>query len=305
MNKKLILSLLFLFFSQFIIVSQGNPFFSENKIKNQDTALPHPGLIQELLGGINSLQRELNSSLSTLSRKIKEDKDVAVFFILLGIALFYGFIHALGPGHGKTVMFSYALANPLKAKQGILLGIFIAVIHTLSAVFLVSILYFILKSSYSGYAQEPKKIISLISYGLIGCMGLFLLIKTLISVIKLRNKNNNPESQLNNHQNKIKHLIITALIIGLIPCEGAILILIFSISIDAFYLGIILSMAMSLGMAITISTIGILTIFSKNGALCLFSRKKGITRFLSSGIQILGAAVILLFGLLLFLSNLI
>jgi nickel/cobalt exporter len=305
MNKKLILSLLFLFFSQFIIVSQGNPFFSENKIKNQDTALPHPGLMQELLGGINSLQRELNSSLSTLSRKIKEDKDVAVFFILLGIALFYGFIHALGPGHGKTVMFSYALANPLKAKQGILLGIFIAVIHTLSAVFLVSILYFILKSSYSGYAQEPKKIISLISYGLIGCMGLFLLIKTLISVIKLRNKNNNPESQLNNHQNKIKHLIITALIIGLIPCEGAILILIFSISIDAFYLGIILSMAMSLGMAITISTIGILTIFSKNGALCLFSRKKGITRFLSSGIQILGAAVILLFGLLLFLSNLI
>ena len=305
MNKLIFFIILFII-SASIGYTQDNPFVKNDgqEKNNQVTAPVYPGFIQQMLNGINSLQRDLNSSLTTLSRKINEEKDLGVFFMLLGIALFYGFIHALGPGHGKIIMVSYALSNPLKVRQGILLGIFIAVIHTCSAIFLVSTLYFILKSTYSGYSQEPKKIISLVSYGLIVCMGVFLIAKTIIvDIVKLNNKKQKPEIKDKARQNKFQNLILPALIIGLVPCEGAVLILIFSITINSYYLGIILAMVMSFGIAITISLMGIITIYSKKGALKLISAKKGLIKIISIIIQLLGAIIILLFGLLIFFSN--
>ena len=305
MNRITLIIILFIAFVS-IGYAQDNPFFTkEGPEENKQVSSPElPEFIQKLSNEINNLQRELNNSLSTLSRKINEEEDFGILFLLLGIALLYGFIHALGPGHGKIIIVSYALSNPLKAKQGILLGIFIAVIHTLSAIFLVSILYFILKSTYSGYSQEPKKIIFLVSYGLIACMGAFLIVKTIIvDILKLNKKSWNSKTKIDERQNKIQNLILPAFIIGLVPCEGAILILIFSISINAYLLGIMLTAAMSLGMALTISIIGIITIYSKKGVLKLVSAKTGIVKTISIVIQIIGAVLILLFGLLLFLSK--
>jgi len=308
MIKKIIIIILILLTFINISFSQENPFFGgSTPDKNKQVKPPaYPGYVRQILNNINTLQQELNSYLSTLSRKINNDADLSIFMLLLGITVFYGFIHALGPGHGKIIMISYALSNPLKVKQGILLGIFIAVIHTFSAILLVSILYFILKSTYSGYSQEPKQIISLVSYGLIAGMGFFLIVKTIIlDILKLNKKSKDSEIKIEEKQNRIQNLIIPAFIIGLIPCEGAILILIFSITINAYYLGIILTLAMSCGIAITISIMGIIMIYSKKGALKLIQAKTGIIKIVSTIIQLLGSTVIFIFGSLLFLSNLV
>jgi nickel/cobalt transporter (NicO) family protein len=309
MNKNIIIILLFIifFFPVTHIYTQDNPFFSKTPPEKENNlkAPLYPGFIQALLNSINDIQRDLNNSLSVLSRKINEEKNVFILFLLSGLSLFYGLIHALGPGHGKVIMVSYVLSHPLKARQGIFLGGFIAVIHTTSAVVLVSILYFILKSTYSGYSQEPKRIISLVSYGLIFGMGIFLLLKTVcVDILKLKkDKEQKLHNSTGGESNTIQNLIIPALIIGLVPCEGAVLILIFSISINSYWLGILLAIAMSIGMAFTISIIGITTIYSKKGFLKIIPAKNGITKVIGRIIQLIGAVVILLFGLLLFLSK--
>jgi nickel/cobalt exporter len=289
--------------------TQDNPFFSKDTPdkEKRSSSLNVPGCIQNLLHAINELQRELNNSLSTLSRKMNQERDFGFFFLLLAIALTYGFIHALGPGHGKIIMISYTFSNPLQTKQGIWLGIFIAVIHTLSAIFLVSILYFILKGTYSGYSQEPKEIISLISYGLIAVMGIVLLIKTIIIDVFNLKKKGETDSEINieSRKNNIKNLMLPALIIGIVPCEGAVLILIFSISINAYWLGIICAVAMSIGMAGTISLTGIITIYSKKGVLMFSPIKKHAGKIIRTTFHLIGGIVILLFGLLLFFSRIV
>jgi len=303
----IIITILFLFFQIIPCFAQDNPFFSKNsREKEKQIVNPvYPRFIQVLVNSINNLQRVLNERLSALSRKINEENDSTILYILLGIALIYGIIHALGPGHGKIIIVSYTISNPLKIKQGIILSAFVAIIHTLSAVFLVSILYFILKKTYSGYSREPKRIISLISYGLIAGMGIFLLVKTIFAdVIKFKNNNENTKTKVNENDNNIRKLIVPALIIGLIPCEGAILILIFSISIGSYWLGIILSIVMSIGMALTISLIGLITIYSRKVVLKLVSANTGTIKIISNIIQIIGAVIIFIFGLLLFISRL-
>jgi len=306
--NKLALCIIILITLGNIGIAQDNPFFTKNapEENKQITSAQFPGFIQMIVNEINNLQRELNASLSVLSRKINREHDFGVFFLLLGIALIYGIIHALGPGHGKIIIISYTLSNPMKAKQGIWLGILISAIHTLSAIILVSILYFILKSTYSNYSQEPKKIISLVSYGLIAGMGAFLLINTIVrDILKLKKNEADSKLKVELKQHRKQKLILPALIIGLVPCEGAILILIFSISINSYWLGIVLAGAMSVGMALTISIIGIITIWSKKGALKLLSAKTGVVRIISTTIQVIGATVILIFGLLLFFSKII
>src|SRR3712207_7201442 len=44
-------------------------------------------------------------------KHIIREKENGVFGLLLGITFFYGFIHSLGPGHGKSFLMSYVLKS--------------------------------------------------------------------------------------------------------------------------------------------------------------------------------------------------
>jgi nickel/cobalt exporter len=302
MNNRLTAAALFLLFAG-LAAAQNNPFFSGSGSAAETEAPPAPGLFQAVGEGVAGLQRDMNARLSELSRLVNEERNVGVFFVLLALAFVYGTVHALGPGHGKVIMASYALAHPLRAKQGVLLGAGVAVIHTLSAVLLVTVLYLVLQSSYRAYGGAPKMIITLISYALITCLGVFLLIKSLVQLRRpIETDPSDAESAVAG-SGKTRELIVPALLMGLVPCEGAVLILVFSLSINAYWLGISLSAAMSVGMAVTISAVGLAALGVKQGSVKLLSKRKQFIRRGTVILQLTGAAVILAFGALMFFST--
>jgi nickel/cobalt exporter len=300
MNRIVVLSAVVFALAQFCPLSaQENPFFSGTKpiARTESTSF---GLFHELPACINDLQRNLNASLSELSRKVNEEHDIAVFMLLLAVAIGYGTVHALGPGHGKFIMITYALANPLKAGHGILLGVFIAIIHTLSAIVLVSLLYLMLNGTYADYAGGPKRIISLVCSGLIAVMGIVFLVGAFVS----KRDSGDSSGESDHSKKRLKNLVLPAILMGIVPCEGAVLILVFSISIGAFWLGIILAAVMSVGMAITISATGFLAVYSRNGAAGFFAGNRSFVRIASLVFRFTGSAAIAVFGALLFFSNL-
>ena len=61
--------------------------------------------------------------------------------MFLVICLLYGMLHALGPGHGKSIVVGYFIARRGRWRQGVALGAGITVTHTMSAVLLLLILY--------------------------------------------------------------------------------------------------------------------------------------------------------------------
>jgi ABC-type nickel/cobalt efflux system permease component RcnA len=310
MRRIIFLFFLFLIMGQASLFAQDNPFLKKNKpvektatVQQAQPAQKYPAFIQKLFASLNRLQRELNSRLSELSRKVTEEHDLLTLGSLLLLAFAYGAIHALGPGHGKIVMTSYAISNPLKARHGIALGIFISIVHTLSAILLVVIIYFLLKVSFLSNSAEPKKIITLISYGLFMIMGCYLLIK---GILAFRAKK--PACGCCHAEpikdTRVTYLFFPALAIGLVPCEGTILLLVFSISIQALWVGIVLSFTMSLGMAVTISLIGLLAIGSRKGTIKLMAGKEQNHLLLNFIFETAGAVLIILIGLLFFFSAL-
>ena len=61
------------------------------------------------------------------------------------ISFVYGLIHALGPGHGKALAFSYFSSRKNTYFQAFTISFFTAFIHILGALILVSISIFIIE----------------------------------------------------------------------------------------------------------------------------------------------------------------
>ena len=87
---------------------------------------------------------------------------------------------------------------------------------------------------------------------------------------------------------------------GVVPCTGALLVLLFGVANDLLFPAILMVAAISAGMALAMSGIGVLAILGRRVA---FRRMKADdprrARF-TSGLRITGAACVLLIGTLLF-----
>jgi len=306
---RLLLSLLLCIFSVSLLQAQDNPFISRDSSETEQTRdvrqTRYPPVIQRFLSGLASVQHTLNSKMSQLTKSIKEEKNPGTILALIGFCLAYGILHALGPGHGKTIMFSYVLSNPMKLKGGILLGVFAAFFHAISAIVFVSIVYVILQLSYFGTFAGQKRLMGLVSYGLITLLGVFLFIRALRRASKPHGDDDHQSHHLEkNVSGGVLKLLPVALLVGLVPCEGALFVLVFTISMDIYYLGILLVVIIGFGMAITIGATGAVTIGLKKGLMRISSGRLRTIRIIESVFEIGGGGLLVLFGSLLFLANL-
>ncbi|MBB3595382.1 nickel/cobalt exporter [Rhizobium sp. BK529] len=87
--------------------------------------------------------------------------------------------------------------------------------------------------------------------------------------------------------------------VGLRPCSGALLVMTFSL-LNGLYLGGVLSVvAMSLGTAITVAILATLAVTAKSTAVRLSGRGSSASVWIGNAIEILGAILVILMGVLL------
>jgi ABC-type nickel/cobalt efflux system permease component RcnA len=89
----------------------------------------------------------------------------------------------------------------------------------------------------------------------------------------------------------------TIFAVGLRPCSGAILVLVFSLAQGLFWAGIAATFVMGLGTAITVATIAIVAVSAKGLARRLSSGREGGGALMMRGIEFGAAGLVLLFGL--------
>jgi ABC-type nickel/cobalt efflux system permease component RcnA len=290
-----------LFASQSPIFAGDNPFISKEAPKKRVVSIRYPVFIQKMLSKIVPLQHRLNKALVAFTREIKETRSKKSLSIVIVIAFIYGVIHALGPGHGKTITWSYFLSKQANIKKGIIVGNAIAFLHAGSALAIVLSLQFVARQAVLTSFEEVSRTIQLVSYALIAMIGLFLLIQTCTN---LRRKKNRPENSLSYEDAEPKNMIPVAIAVGLIPCPGAVIILLFSSAMGVLKLGVLLTLMMALGMGVTISSVAVLTIVAKRGILKFVSGKPEVIAGFQAATGIAGSAFIFLLGLFLFLGRL-
>jgi ABC-type nickel/cobalt efflux system permease component RcnA len=85
--------------------------------------------------------------------------------------------------------------------------------------------------------------------------------------------------------------------VGLRPCSGAILVLVFALAQGLFWAGIAATFVMGLGTAITVAAIAIIAVSARGLAQRLSSGRNGGGTLIMRGIEFGAAGLVLLFGL--------
>ena len=92
--------------------------------------------------------------------------------------------------------------------------------------------------------------------------------------------------------------------VGIRPCTGAILVLVFALTQGMFWAGVAATFAMALGTAITVAALATLALGSRELALKLGGTNSAWASMVWTTCAIGGATIILLFGLIMFTASL-
>jgi nickel/cobalt exporter len=275
-------------------VNAQSPFIAKDAKQRVSTSpiLPYP-----LLSKITDLQERLNKKVAILTRQAKKTRSLRPLISLILVVMLYGILHAAGPGHGKAVTISYLISGGRKLGSGILLGNLTALFHGLSGVILVFIVHFVLRSTIVGPLQGVSRITQIISYSLITFIGVVMLARSLFSW--RRKPINHDLYPFEHNMERKRSLLAMALCMGIIPCPGVTLIMLFCLSINAFWIGLVLAFFMIVGMSMTISAVGVFGLAGKNLSLGALVRRPMMAERIEKVIENGAALMVTLLGFIL------
>ncbi|MBU3956258.1 hypothetical protein KJ633_07325 [bacterium] len=301
MNRNRLLAVFLLLLFSPAVFAADNPFFAKKSKLKTAITVRYPAPVQWVIKKIAPVQQRLTARLTVLTRQLKRRHNSRLLIKLCFFAFIYGVIHALGPGHGKTIIFSYFLSEQAEAKKGVLTGTIIAFMQSLSSIIIVSALYLFVRHAHMTSIENFSRVIKPVSYGLISLVGLFLMVKPLKVLLQKGRSGQNKNSEYSADRGSMLSL---AFAVGIIPCPGAVILLLFSMSMQVLKIGVLLVLVMALGMAATISAAGVLSIVFRRGILNLFPGRKKSVEIFRPFAALAGSFVIFFMGLVLFFISL-
>lgn len=263
------------------------------------------------------LQARMNKALAGQMRAIRDGQGLTAIAgslaVGMGLAFLYGALHVAGPGHGKAVIVSYFLGREARLSRGLWLGLQIAATHVVAAIVLVWVADVALRQAFGGAPAELRAV-QAVSYGAIIAIGLHMLWQ---AIRRLRGQSVAAHCDHHGHDHSHHHgpahaddpehrreharQGVLSFAVGLVPCTGATLVMLYALANGIVYAGIIMVLAIGLGMAAAMAIIGIATILARRAALArLADKPTGAGHWAAAGLQTAaGLAIILLGGLLL------
>lgn len=293
-----------------------------------------PDWLAALFGQVSAWQTHFYRQLTGAVRAWQADGTAA--WGLLGLSFAYGVFHALGPGHGKAVIASYVLANRQTARNGAVLALLSALLQALVAIALVAVLAWLLHAT-APAMNRATRWLETASYVLITLLGAWLVwAKAVRPWLRRGARRDPPHAPAHAHAHEHGHghahghaaahdhgacgcghahapaaeqvagalewrkAVSAILAMGLRPCSGALIVLVFALSQGFFVAGIAAALAMGLGTGLTVALLAVFAVLAGSAATRFSARLStaGAARA-RMAIEALAALSILLLGLLL------
>jgi nickel/cobalt exporter len=255
----------------------------------------------------------MNDYLAQILRR--SELGPAVIITGIALALLAGAVHALSPGHGKTIVAAYLVGSRGTFRHALLLGAAVTITHTFS-VFLIG-----LGTLFVSAYVVPEKIIPMLGAvsGLsIVLIGAYLFVQRLN---KLRGKSHthhhhHGHDHVHDHDHvhgphththappsdvSVGSLIALGASGGLVPCPTAMVLMLSAIALGRIATGLLLLVAFSIGLAGVLVAIGAAVLYAKHW---LPDAEATTQRPFFKMIPVVSAAVITVVGVLMTAASL-
>ncbi len=271
--------------------SAGNPFTSKPEQRHTRFNLSPSS---DFYARVVMWQQQIRQKMAELIQSVQPTKAITPIFFLSVCSFAYGVIHSAGPGHGKAVVLSYILSCKPSLFQGLIFANLVALTHGFSGILLVLAVKFLFQTQISGSLETVTYITQIISFSLISLLGFMISIKNIYKWIKKPAK----------FQHRyFTNPYVTAVAVGCIPCPGVVMVMLFAISLNLTWLGILLGAFISIGMAFTVSCIVFLGIVGKTVVLSGAPKHKKVFFVIETIVET--SAGLILMGLGIFFLTLI
>jgi len=193
-----------------------------------------------------------------------------LILLLLGSAFVWGALHALSPGHGKTMVAGYLAGSRGRAKDAVLLGMTVTITHT-SAVFALGLIT--LAASAYVLPQDLYPWLGVASGAMVIAIGLWAIWTRLRRWRAMRAQRDHGHHYMHGHGGHhhshshdhehsgapitTRSLIALGVSGGIVPCPSALVVLVAAISQHRLGLGLALILAFSIGLAATLTAVGL------------------------------------------------
>ncbi len=210
--------------------------------------------------------------------------------VLAGLLLAFGFgaMHAMSPGHGKTVVGAYLVGSRGTVKHAVFLGLTVTITHTLSVFALGIVALF--ASNYI-LPERLMPFLSFVSGLLVFFIGLTLFKDRLFSFLGWKTNSHHHDEHGHDHLDEDgffgsdshthshggsththggsththtppeniswRNLLALGVSGGLLPCPSALILMLSAISLNRIGYGIILTLVFSIGLAATLTAVGL------------------------------------------------
>lgn len=275
-------------------------------------ATHEPAATGGLVGAFVDFQRTANREIARHLKAIRDGQGAGPLALGLVLAFLYGAVHAAGPGHGKLVVVGYFLSREARIGRGLAMGAQIAVMHVVSAVIVVGLADLLLRRAFGGTPAEVPAV-RIASYALIVGIGLLMLGRAVHRLAAARNPATAGQSHAHPHRHgpgcgcgahaRPAEGGLLALAVGLVPCTGSLLVLLYALANDMLATGFLLVAAIALGMAITMGGLGLASVWARG--FVLDRMPGGRPAVLLSGLlELAGAGLVTAVGGLLLVGSL-
>jgi nickel/cobalt transporter (NicO) family protein len=195
-----------------------------------------------------------------------------LILLLLGSAFAWGALHALSPGHGKTMVAGYLVGTRGRPKDAALLGLTVTITHT-SAVFALGLIT--LAASAYVLPEDLYPWLGVASGAMVIAIGLWAIWTRLRRWRAMRVEHDHGHHHMHSHEGHshahghthshaeagapitTRSLIALGVSGGIVPCPSALVVLVAAISQHRLGLGLVLILAFSIGLAATLTAVGL------------------------------------------------
>jgi ABC-type nickel/cobalt efflux system permease component RcnA len=234
---------------------------------------------------------------------------VGIVATALALAVALGALHALEPGHGKTVVAAYLVGSRGTVKHAVALGLIVTASHTAGVYILGGVTFFA-----SQYIL-PESLYPWIGVGsglTVAALGIFLFVRRYRGP-SVAEAHDHPHSHRHRHSHdahlhahhafhqrstneetvSLRELSALGITGGIIPCPAALVVLLSALSLGRGGFGLLLIVAFSVGLAVVLVAIGILMVSARQ----LMFRFQGNGPVISRWLPLASSAVVTFLGI--------
>lgn len=237
--------------------------------------------ISSVLEFLINVQGWIRGSLTAALSGFAVSRDWTLLAAMLPMGIAFGAVHALTPGHGKTVLASYLVGSRLAGLKSLVVAGALALTHVGSAVVIALLALPLISRSLGGAGRAPS--LEVLSRGLLALIGLWLLIRAL----------RGPSS----HTHDERSGVAVGVVAGLVPCPLTLFAMVLALSRGVPEAGLTFALAMTIGVALTLGAVALLTVLARGWFVGMSTRYGASMATLSRVLDGLAGSLLLVTGL--------